>query len=607
MIPYGNFLYFGLLAYPVLPALLLGWLGRLSRRWILLAILAVLLVQYGSSLRVWHHTDLPAIAIVGGYALFEWAITRGFLQVRRRGRHRAPFWAALGLGLLPLVLAKGLPLAVPGTLLGFLGISYVTFRSLDVLFGIQDGLITELPAGQYLAYLFFFPTISAGPIDRYRRFAGDWQRVRNRAAFLADLNGAVQRIFTGLLYKFILAYLVQRYWLEPAAGQPGLLGTLSYMYAYSFYLFFDFAGYSAFAIGVSYLFGIHTPENFDRPFLARNIRDFWNRWHISLSTWFRDHVYMRFLLAATKGRWFRNRHLGSYLGFFLSFGLMGLWHGTEAQYLLYGLYHASLLVGFDLLSRWNKERRIWGDGPGWHVAAVLITFHVVCFGFLIFSGHLGQAPPPAAPATAEGVQETTSCDTIAGWAWDRRQPATPVSVAIYDGSLLLATVRADQFRADLRAAGKGDGAHVFLYTPPSSLSDGQPHPIHVRFAGTATDLQNAPQTLTCNALVTTMAGLDGAQDPPTCAAVSGWAWDIHQPDAPVPVAVYDGATLLGTLLADQPRPGLREAGIGNGNHGFRYLLPARLHDGQPHALRVRMAGSAVDLRNTLQPVTCPAP
>ena len=73
------------------------------------------------------------------------------------------------------------------------------------------------------------------------------------------------------------------------------------MYAYSLYLFFDFAGYTAFAIGVGYLFGIHTPENFQRPFLARDIRDFWNRWHISLSWWFRDHVYMRFVMAASDG------------------------------------------------------------------------------------------------------------------------------------------------------------------------------------------------------------------------------------------------------------------------------------------------------------------
>src|SRR6185295_13716333 len=94
----------------------------------------------------------------------------------------------------------------------------------------------------------------------------------------------VQRIMRGFAYKFLLAALIKTHWLEPAATGHGFWPVVSYMYAYTLYLFFDFAGYSAFAIGVGYLLGIRTPENFKLPFLARNINDFWNRWHISLST-----------------------------------------------------------------------------------------------------------------------------------------------------------------------------------------------------------------------------------------------------------------------------------------------------------------------------------
>ncbi len=97
--------------------------------------------------------------------------------------------------------------------LGFLGISYVTFRSLDVIFGIQDRLIVGLSPAQYLAYLFFFPTISSGPIDRYRRFATTGN-APHACGILVDLDGAVHRIFTGFLYKFILAALIQQYWLD---------------------------------------------------------------------------------------------------------------------------------------------------------------------------------------------------------------------------------------------------------------------------------------------------------------------------------------------------------------------------------------------------------
>ena len=357
--------------------------------------------------------------------LFQWSLAQASLWMRRRTSWYWPFPVAILLTLVPLVGARFLPMAIPGAHLGFLGISYVTFRSLDVIFGIRDRLIVSLPAGQYFAFLFFFPAISSGPIDRYRRFSRDWNRSHTLAEFWKDLDGAVHRIFTGFLYKFILAASIKIYWIDRLAD-GGFLNTLSYMYGYSLYLYFDFAGYSAFAIGISYMLGIRTPENFNRPFLAHNIKDFWNRWHISLSTWLRDHVYMRFLLAATKGRWFTGKYTAAYLGFFLTFGLMGLWHGIEPYYLLYGLYHGILLAGHDVFTRWNARRRVWGTGPLWRAAGTLVTFHMVCLGFLLFSGRIGptwkparSAPPvtrAAAPAEV-AFHESSDGWTMRGWAW----------------------------------------------------------------------------------------------------------------------------------------------------------------------------------------------
>jgi membrane protein involved in D-alanine export len=406
MIPYADFLYFGILLYIALPTVLLRRSIGFSRGWVLLATAAMLIVQYATTLHL-----LPVPASVGDWGtggsavssrlmevrdlwvvmacgLFQLGVARAFLRMRTRTSWYWPFPAALLLTLLPLVGARFLPLAIPGAQLGFLGISYVTFRSLDVIFGIRDRLIVSLPAEQFLAFLFFFSAISSGPIDRYRRFDQDWNRTRPRAEFWKDLDGAVHRIFTGFLYKFILAASIKSYWIDRLADQ-GLMSNLSYMYGYSLYLYCDFAGYSAFAVGVSYVLGIHTPENFNRPFLAGNIKDFWNRWHISLSTWLRDHVYMRFMLAATKGRWFTGKYTASYLGLFLTFGLMGLWHGIEPCYLLYGLYHGTLLVGHDLFTRWNKPRRVWGNGPLWRATGTVVTFHMVCLGFLLFSGRIG--------------------------------------------------------------------------------------------------------------------------------------------------------------------------------------------------------------------------
>ena len=144
--------------------------------------------------------------------------------------------------------------------------SLASFRALDVVFCVRDKVITRLGLDDFLAFLFFFPTISAGPIDRYRRFLGDWNESRTRREFLLDLDGAIRRVFRGFLYKFIIAALIKRYWLDHAEEGVGFGAIVSYMYAYSLYLFFDFAGYSAFAIALSYLFGVHTPENFNRPF-----------------------------------------------------------------------------------------------------------------------------------------------------------------------------------------------------------------------------------------------------------------------------------------------------------------------------------------------------
>jgi membrane protein involved in D-alanine export len=390
MIPYTNFLYFGISLYALLPNFLFGWWKRTFKVWIVIATGFMLVIQYAVVKAIFPNTSLLEFWLVVGYGVLQYGLAGIFLLIRKRGTNRAIFYLAILFSLAPLLAAKFIPLVQTSYQLVFIGLSYVTFRCLDVIIGIHEGLIQSIPPIQYLTFLLFFPTISSGPIDRYKRFAEDWNQERTWNNFLTDLDGAVHRIFTGFLYKFILAALIKTYWLDVVAPQPGFQFTISYMYAYSLYLFFDFAGYSAFAVGFSYMFGIHTPENFNRPFLAHDIRDFWNRWHISLSSFFRDYVYNRFVFSALKGRWFKNKYIASYLGFLLSMGLMGLWHGTALHYIIYGLYHGVLLMLTDLLERWNKKKKWWNiDRFAYRAVSVFITFHLVCFGFLIFSGHSG--------------------------------------------------------------------------------------------------------------------------------------------------------------------------------------------------------------------------
>lgn len=437
MTPYVDFLYFAILLYPIVPAVALGFLGRLRLWYVLLATGAMLLVQYGNPLG--SGTEIQ-LAYLAGFTAYEVAIVLSFALFRRHRRRHAPYYAAVLLVLLPLVAVKVYPLllahgwltglrhalpralpvqhipkapfthpaarslATPGTstvptaapalvpglvdTFGFLGISYMSFRVLDAVISLQDGLITFPSLGILLAYVLFFPCASAGPIDRYRRFAGDLARRRTAAEYALDIDAGIYRIAQGFLYKFILAQIIYTRWLALFSHGRDPVHMLAYMYGYTFYLFFDFAGYSAFAIGVSRFFGIHTPENFRAPFWSHNFREFWNRWFITLSWFLRDHIYMRFVLGATRRKWFKNRYVASYIGYLLTMGAMGFWHGLQLHYIVYGLYQGIMLIVHDFLARYNGRRKLIADGPLARLGSVVLTFNLVCFGMLIFSGHL---------------------------------------------------------------------------------------------------------------------------------------------------------------------------------------------------------------------------
>lgn len=381
MIPYVSFPYFLFLLYPLGVLVILGFSRRLGRWSIVAVSAAVLALQYG---------DSRQLAYFAAYVAWSLVLIRGFAYFRTRGAGRRAYYAAVTLALAPLAVVKAATTGGSGLFdtVGFLGISYLTFRLLDVLILIEDEVLAGPPAvGALLAYLMFFPTISAGPIDRFRRFVSD---LNEPGAYGPHVEAGIHRIAQGFLYKFILAYLIDRYALVPAGHIPGLWGELAYMYAYSLYLFFDFAGYSAFAIGAGHFLGITVPENFNRPFSSANFREMWNRWHMTLSFWFRDHVYMRFVLGATRRRWFRgNRRAASYAGFLVTMGLMGAWHGLALHFIVYGLYQGAMLVAYDFLGRWNRRRQLVRlPAPLAKAASVALTFNLFCFGLLIFSGHL---------------------------------------------------------------------------------------------------------------------------------------------------------------------------------------------------------------------------
>ena len=160
MIPYADFTFFGLLLYAVVPTLILGLLGRANWRWALLLTAVMLVIQYQARLKIGSHTHLREIWIVIAFGFWQWVAMRAYVAIGARGG--PVFYGTMAACLLPLALVKVVPVLLPREQFGFLGISYITFRALDVIFCLRDNVIAAPRPFDFLGFSFFFPTISAG-------------------------------------------------------------------------------------------------------------------------------------------------------------------------------------------------------------------------------------------------------------------------------------------------------------------------------------------------------------------------------------------------------------------------------------------------------------
>ena len=231
-----------------------------------------------------------------------------------------------------------------------IGISFYTFQILSYVIDLYRREIP--PQRNFLTltlYVSFFPQLIAGPIVRYQTVAGE---LACRRETLPDAAAGLRRFCVGLGKKVILANSIGALAETVYAGDPAVFGTAAYWLAavaYALQIFFDFSGYSDMAIGLGRLFGFHFPENFNRPYCAVSITDFWRRWHISLSSWFRDYIYIPLGGSRTsRGKWIRN--------LLIVWGLTGLWHGASWNFLLWGLYYGLLLLLEKLVLRRVLEK-----------------------------------------------------------------------------------------------------------------------------------------------------------------------------------------------------------------------------------------------------------
>ena len=289
------------------------------------------------------------------------------------------------LSILPLVINKVFSLTSLH-LLAFIGISYMSFKTIQIMLEISDGLIKEkISIKDYLQFLLFFPTVSAGPIDRSRRFLKEINEVMPRKEYLELAGDGVYRIVLGLLYKVVLSTYV--YQMLLALNNTGtVVYSIKYMYLYTLYLFFDFAGYSLMAVGSSNILGIQTPMNFNKPFLSVDIKDFWTRWHITLSTWLRDFVFSRVLMQVIRKKWFKNRLHNATYAYMVNMLVMGFWHGLSVSYIVYGFYHGVLMAGFEVYQKKSNFYKKNKNKNWYKLLSWFVTMNLVMIGFFIFSG-----------------------------------------------------------------------------------------------------------------------------------------------------------------------------------------------------------------------------
>ena len=289
-----------------------------------------------------------------------------------------------------LVNLRGADPADKTTPLTWLGYSYIAFRLLHTIRDKQSGRLPPLTIAEYFNYAIFFPSFTAGPIDRVERFVKEL----NAPLPLAndDWLDAGTRLFVGMFKKFVVADLLAFISLSNVlVTQVKSTGWMwVFLYAYAFQIYFDFSGYTDIAIGMGRLMGIRLPENFNAPYLKPNLTQFWNSWHISLTQWFRAYYFNPLTRAIRSAK----NPLPVWVIIFITqistFVLIGLWHGVTAGFAIWGLWHG---IGLFVQNRWSEFIRpripTWAQTQGSQkvlgALGVFLTFNYVALGWLFFN------------------------------------------------------------------------------------------------------------------------------------------------------------------------------------------------------------------------------
>ncbi len=313
--------------------------------------------------------DLRYLAIIPLASTCDYFIGRGLQATPNRVLRRLLVAASIALNIGLIALARNWKLSIT--------LSFYAFQALTYTIDLYRRDAKATPS--YLAHLTavsFFPTILAGPITRVNVLLEQIEKRKTLEA--ADGGRALFLIGLGLIKKLMIADYLAGNLVNRVFDFPNLYTgaeNLIAVYAYTLQLFYDFSGYTDIAIGSALLLGIKLPANFNRPYAAHNIADFWRRWHITLSNWLRDYLY--FSLPGLRSKW----KIFTYLNLMITMILGGLWHGQSWNFAIWGALHG---LGLVIVRLWQIRTGTKPATGFWRYASILLTVHYVAFAWIFF-------------------------------------------------------------------------------------------------------------------------------------------------------------------------------------------------------------------------------
>jgi D-alanyl-lipoteichoic acid acyltransferase DltB (MBOAT superfamily) len=323
---------------------------------------------------------VAAFLVLKQYAILEWILPRALMQSPMQ---------VLGIPVRDGVLQQVVRIT---------GLSYMLFRQIHVLVDASQGQFERISLWSYVNYQLNLFTILAGPIQRFQDFDAQWQKLQPALADPHDMLQNCQRLLLGVLKIALIAPLFYKGWDElqgpmvnmHISGWKYLAEFPVVFYFYPIYLYFNFAGYCDIVIAASRFFGMKLPENFNRPYLARNVIDFWTRWHITLGLWIRDYLFMPMYKPIVE-RWPKRAPSLAFACYFVAFLVAGAWHGSTLNFVVYGLWQGMGASVTKLYETWivhvrgRNGLREYLKSPAIRLLAIVVNFHFQCVSLAFFS------------------------------------------------------------------------------------------------------------------------------------------------------------------------------------------------------------------------------